>query len=162
MKKKSNDSLRDIFFSAELSGDSTDSDWEEPPTNSNSDASDGSANSNSDGSDSDDENSSDDDEVGSDLDLNLLKSNTKDEKSKEITTATTNNLSIANLLDQAKSSSATNEHEFLTKQAAKFLTKLVCCACLGDRSDCKYFLLILLASLNLLQSSKIQSVPIKI
>jgi hypothetical protein len=137
MKKKSNDSLRDIFFSQELSGDSTDSDWEEPHVNSNSDASDGSANSNSDGSDSDDENSSDSDDEDIDSDLNL-KLKTKGEQAKEFKGTT--DVSITSLLEQAKkSSSATIEQDFLTKQAAKIPTKLVCCACLGDRSDCEYF-----------------------
>jgi hypothetical protein len=149
MKKKPNDSLRDIFFLQELSGDSDDSDFV-PVNNSDNSGSEGtdfSANSNDeddDGDDSDDENSSaDENEI--DADINFLKNNTKDKNSTESKNQCIDK-KLELILDQAKSSGgATNDQDFLSKHAAKLLTKLVCCACLGDRSDCKYFAFKILA-----------------
>lgn len=123
--------MSDLFFGQDLMDleeESTDEDFE--PNEHHTDCSDNSET----GDDSDDENSSQEEEENDSSDSDTqLKSNKKvlnDQQSAKI--PENKELTLEKLLD-----ASTKDQAFLNKQSAKFLTKLVCCACLGDRSDCK-------------------------
>lgn len=148
MKKKPN--CLDYLLEFDLDEDSEDSDFQ-PNSDNDGSAKSVTSSENSGNSSESSGNSSDEENESSDTDLNSFsKNNTKDKNQKSTALEAKNQcsenvsvISLEKLLDQAKhTSSHANDQDLFNKHTAKILTKLVCCACLGDRSDCKYGLLI--------------------